>query len=172
MRSVLKSILIGFICLLTGFLLGGGGFYYYYKNKPSETIYLRDTVSIPYEVIKYKERVKYVTEFDTIICVVRDSVVDTVRIELPIEHKVYQDTITTDTTNINIGIEYSGYRAQIDNLWIDYTYKQREPLKSKKKGKFGQSIVVGVQAGYGIGIPVKFQPYIGVGVTYGFGYSW
>lgn len=174
MKTILKSILIGFICLLTGFLLGGGGFYCYYKNKPSETIYLRDTISIPYEVIKYKTKVKYVTKFDTVVCVVRDSVVDTVQIELPIEHKVYQDTIKTDTTNINIGIEYSGFKPQLDRVWIDYSYTGKQVVKSKKKGKFGQSVVIGVQAGYGIGIsnPVKFQPYIGIGVTYGFGYSW
>lgn len=170
MRSVLKSILIGFICLLTGFLLGGGIFYCYNKNKPTETIYLRDTISVPYEVIKYKTKVEYVTQYDTIIY--REF--DTIKVQIPIEHKVYTDTLKTDTTDVKVNIKYSGYKAQIDNLWIDYTYKQKESLKSKKKGKFGQSVVIGIQAGYGLGISTtpRFEPYIGIGVTYGIGYTW
>lgn len=137
-------------------------------------VYVRDTISIPVETIKYKERVKYVTEFDTIICVVRDSVYDTIRVELPIEHKQYKDTILTDTTDIKVDIEYSGFKPQLDRVWIDYSYKNKQTLKSPKKGKFGQSIVIGVQVGYGVGIsnPIKFNPYVGVGITYGFGYSW
>lgn len=139
-----------------------------------KVVYVRDTISIPYETIKYKERVKYVTQFDTIICVVRDSVMDTVRVELPIEHKQYRDTIKTDTTDIKVDIEYSGFKPQLDRVWIDYSYTGKQLVKSKKKGHFGQSVVVGVQVGYGVGInnPIKFNPYVGVGITYGFGYSW
>ena len=48
---------------------------------------------------------------------------------------------------------------------------------TNRKGRFGQSVVVGLQVGYGIGVQpstmqAAFQPYIGIGITYGFGYSW
>lgn len=52
-----------------------------------------------------------------------------------------------------------------------------EGTKQSHKGKFGQSIVVGLQAGYGLGVQpstmqARFEPYVGIGITYGWGYSW
>ena len=40
--------------------------------------------------------------------------------------------------------------------------------------KFGQSITLGVQCGYGITVNQQpsFQPYIGIGITYGIGVTW
>lgn len=90
---------------------------------------------------------------------------------------------TSDDNSINmiramatlaiIGIDFSGYNAKLDEVRLDCTYKQKEPLKSKKKPVFGQSIVIGIQAGYGVGLqPFRAEPYIGIGVTYGFGITW
>ncbi len=56
-------------------------------------------------------------------------------------------------------------------------YVPQETTRAKKRGRWGQSVVVGLQAGYGLGVQpttmqAAFQPYIGIGLTYGFGYSW
>lgn len=172
MKTILKSILIGFICLLTGFLLGGGGFYYYYKNKPSKEIILRDTICTErlVEKTKYVQILRVDTIRDTITVAGKDTIIG---FEIPIQKYAYNDTIKTDSTTAIIGIDFSGYNAKLDEVRLDYTYKQKEPLKSKKKPVFGQSIAVGIQAGYGVGMqPFRAEPYIGVGVTYGFGITW
>lgn len=135
---------------------------------------VRDTIQVDREVIKWKERVRYVTKFDTIIYAIRDTVSDTIRVELPIEHKEYRDTITNDSTRIIMAIDYSGFKPQLDRVWVDYSADRRYAVQSKKKGHFGQFVGVGVQVGYGLGVSVtpKFEPYIGIGISYGFGYSW
>lgn len=167
--KLLKSILIGFICLLTGFLLGGGGFYYYYKNKPSKEIILRDTIQTErlVEKTKYVQILRVDTIRDTITVAGKDTIIG---FEIPIQKYAYKDTIKTDSTTAILGIDFSGYNAKLDEVRLDYTFKQKEPSKKK----WGQSIVIGIQAGYGVGISTtpRFEPYIGVGITYGFGITW
>lgn len=67
------------------------------------------------------------------------------------------------------------YRA--DTLTHYVPQVPAEGKKHSRKGKFGQSIVVGLQAGYGLGVQpstmqARFEPYVGIGITYGWGYSW
>jgi hypothetical protein len=149
-----------------------GNIYQYYKPIPITTI--TDTVTISkieiQEKIRYKTLLRVDTVRDTIKLASNDTIIN---IPIPITQNTYTDTLLTDTSTLIIGAKYSGYKSSLDSLWYNYTYKPKEALKSKKKGKFGHSIVIGIQAGYGVGLkPFNAEPYIGVGITYGFGITW
>jgi len=63
------------------------------------------------------------------------------------------------------------------DIYKTSTNTQVLPREPERKGRFGQSIVVGLQAGYGLGVQpstmqARFEPYVGIGITYGLGYSW
>lgn len=142
------------------------------KQLEPQIVTIHDTTTVTIEKIKEKEKIKRVVEYDTFLIVEKD----TVYVSLPIEYKQYRDTFNTDTSRTILDIKYSGYKAQLDGLYVESHYKARETVKIKHTG-FGQFIGVGLQLGYGASInPVNktFQPspYIGVGVTYGWGYHW
>lgn len=149
-----------------------GNVYQYYKPIPVTII--TDTVTISKIEIQEKIRYKTLLRVDTVRDTIRLASNDTIiSVSIPITQNTYTDTLLTDTSTLIIGAKYSGYKPSLDSLWYNYTYKPKEALKSKKKGKFGHSIVIGIQAGYGVTIPTpKFEPYIGVGITYGFGITW
>ena len=171
--NIIKSILRLFICVLVGFLLGGGVVYHLTKKSPQiERIIVNDTIK--QTQIVEKTKLKYVTKFDTIIQTQIDSVIYYDTLYLPIEHKCYYDSFITDTTKLNLKIDYSGFKPSIDTVIYKLSYNPNNALKSKKNGKWGQSIHLGVYAGYGLDIQTqpKFSPSVGVCISYGFGYSW
>ena len=146
------------------------------KQLESQIITIHDTTTVTVEKIKEKEKIKRVVEYDTFLIVEKDTVRDTVYVSLPIEYKQYRDTFNTDTSCTILDIKYSGYKSSLDGVYIHSSFTQKERIKVKSTG-FGQFIGVGLQLGYGAGInPINktFQPspYIGVGVTYGWGYHW
>ena len=146
------------------------------KQLEPQIVTIHDTTTVTVEKIKEKEKIKRVVEYDTSFIIERDTVRDTIYVSLPIEYKQYRDTFNTDTSNTILDIKYSGYKAQLDGLYVESHYKTRETVKIKHTG-FSQFIGVGLQLGYGASInPINktFQPspYIGVGVTYGWGYHW
>lgn len=146
------------------------------KQLEPQIVTIHDTTTVTVEKIKEKEKIKRVVEYDTFLIVEKDTVRDTVYVSLPIEYKQYRDTFNTDTSRTILDIKYSGYKTQLDGLYVESHYKARETVKIKHTG-FGQFVGVGLQLGYGASInPVNktFQPspYIGVGVTYGWGYHW
>lgn len=175
-----KSLII---LILSVLLVSIGGFLLYdykvaqieekYAPKPviqHDTI-IRDSIQIQ-EKVKWKYRTKY----DTTLLVFRDTVHDTVMIEIPIDHYQYRDTGSTDSTKYSLGIDYSGYKASLDSVWFNYSYTPQTIVKTKRNG-WGQYIGVGVQVGVGPSINARdgtfvTGPYVGVGVTYGFGYHW
>ncbi len=66
------------------------------------------------------------------------------------------------------------YRADTFTRYVPQVSTER--TETSRKG-FGQSIVVGLQVGYGLGVQpatmqARFEPYVGVGITYGWGYHW
>ena len=168
-----KLILIIFICLLLGFLVGCGVVYHLTKKSPQiERIIVNDTIT--QTQIVEKTKLKYITKFDTIIQTQIDSIIYYDTLYLPIEHKCYSDSFITDTTKLNLQIDYSGFKSSIDTVIYKLSYNPNNALKSKKNGKWGQSIHLGVYAGYGLDIQTqpKFSPSVGVCISYGFGYSW
>ena len=117
-----------------------------------------DTFYLPKENICYKDT----TVLDTIY------LHDTILLK---EQKCYTDSFST--------VYISGIEPEIDSI---FHYIPRDTVivnttktvTCTKPKHWGQSVVVGVQLGYGVTInhTPTFSPYIGVGLTYGFGYNW
>lgn len=146
------------------------------KNIEPEVITVHDTTIITKEEIKEKEKIKNVVHYDTCFIIDKDTVRDTIYVSLPIEYKQYRDTFNTDTSRTILDIKYSGFKTQLDGVYVESHYKAKETVKIKHTG-FGQFVGIGVHLGYGAGvnyIDKTFQPcpYIGIGITYGWGYHW
>lgn len=175
-----KSLIILILSLL---LVGIGGILLYdYKvaqieeKYAPEPIIVHDTIIRDSIQIKEKIKWKYVTKYDTMIYIQRDTMTDTIYVQIPIDHYQYRDTGSTDSTKYSLGINYSGYKASLDSVWFNYSYTPKTIVKTKRNG-WGQYVGVGIQVGMGPTINAKdgtfvTGPYIGVGVTYGFGYHW
>ena len=145
-----------------------------FRNMEPQIITVHDTTVITKEEIKEKEKIKRVVEYDTFLITERDTIRDTFYVSLPIEHKQYRDTFTTDTSRTILDIKYSGYKSSLDGVYVHSSFTQKERIKVKHTG-FGQFVGVGLQVGYGASInPIDKTfnpgPYIGVGIAYGWGY--
>jgi hypothetical protein len=171
------------ILILSLLLVSIGGFLLYdYKVTQIEEKYTpkpiiqHDTVIRDSIQIQEKVKWKYRTKYDTTLLVFRDTVHDTILIEIPIDHYQYRDSGSTDSTKYNLGINYSGFKPTLDSVWFNYSYTPKTIVKTKRNG-WGQYVGVGLQVGVGPSINARdgtfvTGPYIGVGVTYGFGYHW
>lgn len=123
-----------------------------------DTIVVRDTIRqyYPQEV----ERVVVRTERVEVPIVVRDTIRDTMWVNLPIEEREYK------------GEEYyaviGGYDPYLKSIEVYPTTKYittSETIKERKR--WGVSL--GVQGGYGF-TPKGWQPYAGVGVSVGYNF--
>lgn len=136
-----------------------------------DTVTVHDTVRL-----QAKTKILYRTTHDTMLIARHDTVTDTILVHIPIEHKQYNDTITTDSSRIEVGIRFSGYRARLDSVGINYQLtKESAPQTKTRLNKWGQFIGVGIGVGYGasvIGRQVFAAPEIGLHITYGWGYRW
>ena len=171
-----KSLIILILSLL---LVGIGGFLLYdykvaqieekYTPKPiiqHDTI-IRDSIQIQ-EKVKWKYRTKY----DTTLLVFRDTVHDTVLIEIPIDHYQYRDTGSTDSTKYTLGINNSGFKPTLDSVWFNYSYTPQTIVKTKRNG-WGQFVGVGIGVGANatvVGNTVYAGPGVSLNIVYGFGY--
>lgn len=147
-----------------------------FKNIEPQIVTVHDTTIVTKEVIKEKEKIKYVTKYDTLYVYHTDSIRDTIRIGIPIEHKQYTDTFITDTSKTVLDIRYSGYKAELDGVYVHSSFTQKERIKIKTSG-FGQYLGIGLQVGYGATINTIDKtfvpgPYIGVGISVGWCYKW
>ena len=147
-----------------------------FTNKPydSEPIDIRyDTiVVVKHDTIRSTRTILQETyKYDTIV--LRDTVFIA---DIP---QNYVDS--TQDYRIDIrAVKLYGYDLDIYKADTLTRYVPQIPAESKRqsrRGRFGQSIVVGLQAGYGLGVQpstmqARFEPYIGVGITYGWGYHW
>lgn len=119
--------------------------------------------------------------------------VDTIRVERTFTDYVYDTIVVNDTLYIadiprvytdstadyalNVrAVKMYDYRLDIFRVDTITRYIQEKPTEQKKRGKFGQSVVIGLQAGYGLSVQpttmqARFEPYIGIGITYGFGFT-
>lgn len=171
-------IIFGAVCLVAGIVLGAG--FRSCSSKPAEPAprpeVIHDTVCIHDTLrIAGKTRTIYTTVTDTLI--VRNT--DTIHVTMPLEHKQYRDTFTTDSSRIELGVRFSGWHAQIDGIDLKSQYTIQPRTIEKKKG-WGQFIGVGIGVGYGASFVgngsgatiVHAAPEIGVHITYGWGYHW
>lgn len=156
------------ISLLVALIICGLQFYYIHNQNAPECVYLTDTIVLRKDSII--EKIKYVTEWDTVIDVqYKDTIIhDTVR--LPIEHKVDSFTIKKDSLTINEKIHHSGFHSVVDSVELDYTWNYT--FQSKKEKNIGLVWNVGLYAGYGINFnngQYYFSPEIGIGGSIGIG---
>ena len=136
------------------------------KQPEPKTIIITDTISkVVFDTvfIDHYKTVKLSTT-DTIVI---DSVrIDSIFVEVPIS--VYQlDTVfKTDTTNLNIHIQNSGYDVSLDTLSYKFTYQPTPPVIKKKRHRFGFFCgpAVGVSYDWTTG---KVLPSVGVGIGIG-----
>lgn len=135
----------------------------------SDTVTIHDTTYIE----KHTKPIKPLPP-DTIWIHTYDTLVDSILVEIPIEQKEYRDTIKTDSSHIELGVKFSGYKAKIDSVGLDYHFSVEPQVIEKKKG-WGQFIGIGVGIGYGMSV-VNTQPLlapqVGINIVYGFGYHW
>lgn len=133
----------------------------------------------------------YVVQYDTVRVIELDTLTMYERIEHIRHH--YDTIVVNDTVYVRDEPQRytdstSDYRLAINAVKLyDYTldiyradtftrYIPKVPSEPKKSGKFGQSVVLGLQVGYGLGVSpatmqARFEPYIGIGLTYGFGFN-
>ncbi|MBO7263586.1 MAG: hypothetical protein J6U93_03575 [Alistipes sp.] len=123
-----------------------------------DTIVVRDTISeyYPQEV----ERVVVRTERVEVPVIVRDTIRDTVYVNLPIEEREYK------SRNYRVVIGgFNPYLKSIDvhpqTIYINAT----ESITTRKRWSF----MLGVQGGYGI-TPMGWQPYAGFGGSFGYSF--
>ena len=114
---------------------------------------VRESTIVKYEVVQLP-----IVAADT-ICV-SDTIKDSVFVQVPIEQKVYSDS--------NYTAWVSGYRPRLDSISITHqevSFHNR--LVNNSKGS--KRLFIGIQVGYGI-TPRGMQPYLGLGVSYKFGF--
>lgn len=107
-------------------------------------------------IVKYKV-VRLPIASDT-ICV-SDTIKDSVFVQVPIEQKVYSDS--------NYTAWVSGYQPRLDSISI--TQKEISFHKMVNNSEGSKRLYLGIQVGYGI-TPRGIQPYLGLGVSYKFGF--
>ena len=137
------------------------------KPKPEQkTIIITDTISkVVYDTIYLKEykTVKLPTT-DTLYI---DSLrIDSIFVEVPISVYKLDTTFTTDTTNLNIRIQNSGYDVSLDTLSYKFTYQPTPPVIKKKRHRFGIFVgpAVGISYDWTTG---KVLPSVGIGIGIG-----
>lgn len=171
-----EHIYFGVACLLAGAILGAGlRSCTIRKQPPAAPAVIHDTITINDTVrLAGKTKIKYITPTEEEFVIEHDTVRDTVRVPVPIEHKEYRDTFCTDSSRIELGVQFSGYKANIDNVDLQYHFEVEPRTIVKRKG-WGQFIGVGIGVGYGasvVGQTVYAAPEIGLHITYGWGYHW
>lgn len=181
-------MIFGAVCFVAGIVLGAG--FRSCSSKPAEPVLrpevIHDTVTV-HDTLRIKEHTKpkEVLRHDTIwlpyttskttSSTTKDTTSNDADFALvPIMQYEYRDTFVTDTSRIELGIRYEGYRAKIDGIDIKSQYTIQPRTIVKKKG-WGQFIGIGIGVGYGasvVGQTVYAAPEIGLHVTYGWGYHW
>ena len=175
-------------CFIVGALIGAGLRGCAIKTpKAPDPIIIRDTIEVdnPADIAAHTKP-KYILKHDTLWlprpeapCDSADSVcdgrvTDSIPVDIPITCYEYRDTFRTDSSRIELGVQFSGYDAKIDSVDLQYQFNIRPRTIVKKKG-WGQFIGIGVGVGYGasvVGKQVYAGPEVGVHITYGWGYHW
>ena len=131
----------------------------------TKTIIITDTLTnIVYDTV-YLERYKTVKLQLTDTLYIDSVKIDSVFVQVPISVYKLDTTFTTDTTNLNIRIQNSGYDVKLDTLYYRLEYRQA-PVIKKKRHRFGFYIGPAVGVGYDY-LNNKPVPTVGIGVGIG-----
>ena len=117
-----------------------------------DTIYIKEykTVKLPVTDTLYRDSVK----------------IDSIFVQVPISTYQLDTCITTDSTNLNIHIQNSGYDVKLDTLYYRFEYSPTPPVIKKKRHRFGFYIGPAVGVGYDY-LNNKPVPTVGIGVGIG-----
>ena len=97
----------------------------------------------------------------------RDSVrIDSVFVQVPISTYRLDTTFCTDTTNLNIHIQNSGFNVSLDTLYYRLEYRPAPPVIKKKRHRFGFFVGPSVGVGYDY-LNNKPVPTVGIGIGIG-----
>ncbi len=136
-------------------------------SEPSDVVRYDTVVVVRTDTVRVRDyAIRYVHHYDTLV------VNDTVYIRD--EPQRYEfDSVGVYRLEVE-AVKMYGYSLDICRVDTFTRYIPTSPAEPKKRAKAGQSVVVGLQVGYGLGVQpstmqARFEPYIGVGVTYGFG---
>lgn len=161
--------------LLAGLLLRGCG-----KPSNPKPVVIHDSIAVhdTAYIIKHTKP-KEIVKWDTCYLPAVDSgnhFADSnnmVEVQIPITAYEYRDTFKTDTSRIELGVHFSGYKAKVDSLDLNYTFVVNPVVEEKENG-WGPFVGIGASVGYGLGCkdPLRFEPFVGVTVVVGWGYHW
>ena len=155
--TVLSALLVVSVCFNIRQCSTGGEAY----QDTIRTTFV-DTVQFYKPMLRDSVVVRYITE---ILPVLHDTCKtdtvnmaylngkDSIKVEIPISGKVYEDSTYTAYV--------SGYRASLDSIFV---YPRREVVRIKERSK-PKRWGIGIQAGYGVGSD-GFSPYFGIGLSY------
>ena len=137
---------------------------------PQKTIIVTDTLTqVLYDTV-YIDRfvTKKLQLTDTLY---RDSVrIDSVFVEVPISTYKLDTVFQTDTTQLNLFVQNSGYDVKLDTLYYRLQYTPTPIKLPKKKHRFGFFVGPSVGVGYDW-TTGKVLPSVGLGIGIGFSFG-
>lgn len=169
-KKILNYILVAIFGMLLGLVINIPSC----KDPKVETVYIpvHDTVTIDSIRIEQKTNIVYKTRIDTFYITSKQ---DTVYLtNLPIEWKQYQDTIKTDSSSTGIKIDYHGFLAGIDRVYLTNSYYNKKEVIVKEPKRISPFIFIeaGPTFGYtplkgeiGIGCGLYFKDSWGIGAS-------
>ena len=158
MTRNLKYLLLLLVAVLCGFLLGNC------SKEPQLDEVEGVKIKVKTDTLKVVDTLKFYTPKPVKVFKIRHDTLriavagDTLATALPIESKVYKDSLYTAYV--------SGYNAQLDSIYIrsptTYITTNTERIITRNK-RFN----IGFIGGFGLGLKSKsFEPFVGVGVSY------
>lgn len=117
----------------------------------SDTIVIRDTITVEKPIVRDSLVVRY--KRIEVPVIVKDTVLDTVYVELPITSKYYRSS--------RYEAWVSGYQANLDSISVFSETKYIKDMVKTRKSRWG----LGVSVGYGA-TRTRIEPFIGFSLNY------
>ena len=133
-----------------------------------------DTIVVTKNDTIFKERIKYVTTIDTAIIFQHDSIIDTIYVTLPDEHKEATFKKSQDSIDLEAKIQYHGYKAEIDSVKFAYQLHYTQEVPKPKQKKIGFVWFIGPSASGGVNFNINnrtfdYGPSLGISIGVGVG---